>query len=99
MGGGKIMTYEEKIHAILTDCPGQGLPSSAPLLAMFLKDWRPVTPPVNSIENMTSAEIAMNFDDICPVSTKEVSAVMLYLGYQLHCGGMTGLRWSMKPAS
>lgn len=92
------MTYEEKINNILTDGTTSGLPSSAPLLAMFLKNWRPVVPPVGSLENMTSAEIAMNFDDICPISTKEVSAVMLYLGYQLHGEGISGLRWSMKPA-
>lgn len=92
------MTYEEKINSILTDGTPSGLPSSAPLLAMFLKNWRPVVPPVGSFENMTSAEIAMNFDDICPISTKEVSAVMLYLGYQLHGESISGLRWSMKPA-
>ena len=92
------MNYEETIEKIITDPAAMGLPHNAPVIAMYLSSWRPMIPPAQGSDNMTSLSIAGEFEDICPVSTQDVSAVMLKLGYRLECGGFMGIRWSMRRA-
>lgn len=90
-----MMSYEDKIKKAISEPQAAGLPSTAPLMAMLLSGYRPLNPPAGSIDNMTSTDIAAYFDDICPVSTADISAVMLYLGYSLYCH-ISGMEWSMQ---
>lgn len=59
------------------------MPATAPVLAMFLADFRPADERAARGDNMTSAEIIGAMEDICAFSTSEVAIVMSYLGYRL----------------
>ena len=89
------MSYEEIIEKIIADPASMRLPANAPLIAKYLSSWRPAMSTGDNEDHMTSLSIAEAFDDICPVSCQDVSAVMLALGYRLECGYHTGLRWAM----
>ncbi len=71
------------------------MPATAPVLAMFLADFRPAYERAARGDNMTSAEIIGAMEDICAFSTSEVAIVMSYLGYRLSVNNYRGLEWSM----
>lgn len=71
------------------------MPATAPVLAMFLADFRPADERAARGDNMTSAEIIGAMEDICAFSTSEVAIVMSYLGYRLSVNNYRGLEWSM----
>lgn len=87
------MTYEERIDSVITGKNETELPNLAPVLAMFLKDFRPSN--TLSGDNMTSAEIAYALEDIALLSINDIVEVMLYLGYSIVTNEFKGLEWGM----
>ena len=92
----KAMTYEEKIQAVINDPVNCGLSPMAPVLAMFLMDYRPIVPPVDVDTNMTSQEIAMELEANVILERNEITKVMLFLGYKLHFSTVQVNDWSMR---
>jgi len=92
----KAMTYEEKIQAVINDPVNCGLSPIAPVLAMFLQNFRPLTPPSHSEQNRNSKEIAIALKNLCEISINDISAVMLYLGFRMVPDPYGELMWAMK---
>lgn len=91
------LTYEEKIEAAISAPLENGLPETAPVVAMFAEDFRPVVPPDDGGDNMTSLEIVNALEDTCGLSTQEVARVMVFLGYRLNVNNLKGHEWAMAP--
>ena len=91
------MTYDEKILAIIENPDSLGISPCAPALAMFLRQFRPVTPPHNKGFYLTSAEIQAQLEEIADFTLKEITQVMLYLGYQLYVDHAASPQWAMQP--
>lgn len=89
------VSYEELIENIISDPSSFNLPQTAAVVAMFLKDFRPVNPPVPGGDNLTSFEIVQVLEDICGLSTQDVALTMTALGYRLAVNELKGLEWSM----
>ncbi|MCM1356518.1 MAG: hypothetical protein NC212_08960 [Staphylococcus sp.] len=77
------MTYEEKIEAVINDPATHGLSPMAPVLAMYLKNFRPLDPPVHNEENRTSEDIMTSLESIGTFTINEIAATMAWLGYRL----------------
>lgn len=87
--------YLQEIEDIIACPSAEGMPDNAPVVAMFLMEYRPELPPKHTPHNMTSADIAAALEDACQLSTSEVSEVMVKLGYRLWRDPVRGLVWSM----
>ncbi|GEM_PF-3045568 len=88
--------YTHRLQLIQAQETGwPSMPPTAPVLAMFLADFRPADAGAAHGDNMTSAEIIGAMEDICAFSTSEVAIVMSYLGYRLSVNNYRGLEWSM----
>lgn len=85
----------EKLAFAITDPVNNGLPETAPVVAMFLEHFRPV-PPCDADCFMTSMEIVQELEDICSLTTKDVALTMSFLGYRLHITQGSGPAWSMQ---
>ncbi len=89
---------EEKYLAILDDIiidpEGMNLPKLAPLVAMWLRDFRPGDPAEEHEFDRASDEIAQDLVDTALLTTNEVAAVLLKAGYRIrrYPGGAL---WSM----
>ncbi len=91
--------YLTKVQSVITRADGTGhLPDTAPIVAMFAERYMPIVPPTESGDNMTSYEIVQLLEDTCQLTTTEVAAVMLFLGYRLHVNGYRGHEWAMRAA-
>jgi len=90
------MTYEQRINAAINSPADYDLPATAPIVAMFAEQFRPVVPPVDGGDNMTSYEIVQALDDTCALSTKDVALTMVFLGYRLNVNTLKGHEWAMK---
>ncbi len=86
--------YLEALQAFIADCPG-----NLACIAMFLQNYRPLLPPAESGDNMTSLEIADALEDICSIETTQVAYVMTKLGYRLHSNAYNGLEWAMMAVA
>lgn len=88
--------YEEKIAQAIATPTDKNLSANAPVIAMFLAPFRPILPPRDNGDNMTSAEIKMALEDVTEVTLNEITEVMLYLGYRLHQNSYNGIEWAMS---
>ena len=75
--------YLERIRNIMEEKAG-AMPATAPIVAMFLRNYRPILPPEHWPGNMTSIDIARILEDTCHMSTTDIALVMLKLGYELY---------------
>lgn len=93
------MTREEYLNkvelAIERGAGAEHLPVSAPVVAMFARNYIPVDPPAASGDNMTSREIVELLEDTCSLSVTDVAVVMAYLGFRLHVNNYRGHEWAM----
>ncbi len=92
--------YLKKVEEVITrtgDASGMG--ETAPVVAMFLAGFEPVLPPAASPDNMTSLEIAQALEDTCSLTTSDVAAVMVRLGYRLNVNDYRGLEWAMRAVA
>lgn len=89
------MSYEQRITAAINAPSDYDLPVTAPIVAMFAAPYRPVVPPTNGGDNMTSYEIVQALDDTCALSTVDVSLTMVFLGYRLNVNTLKGYEWAM----
>ena len=87
--------YLQTIEDIIANPSNEGMPDNAPVVAMFLMDFRPELPPKETKYNKTSADIAMKLEDVCSLTVSDVSAVMVKLGFRLFRDPVRGLVWSM----
>ena len=95
MNGFDLNEYLQEIEDIIANPEEECLGNNAPVVAMFLMEYRPELPPKQSPHNMTSAEIVDALDDTCRLTTPEVSEVMVRLGYRLWHDPIRGHVWSM----
>ncbi len=95
MNSDNTMTYEQRIAAVISDPASLNLPPVAPIIAMFASQFRPMLPPANSNENLTSYEIIQALEDTCSLTTQEVAVTMVYLGYRLNINSYRGYEWAM----
>lgn len=89
------MTYEQRIEAAINAPSEYDLPVNAPIVAMFAAQYRPVVPPADCGDNMTSFEIVQVLDDTCALSTQDVALTMVFLGYRLNVNHLKGYEWAM----
>ncbi len=89
------MTYEQRIEAAINAPSEYDLPVNAPIVAMFAAPYRPVVPPADGGDNMTSFEIVQVLDDTCALSTQDVALTMVFLGYRLNVNPLKGYEWAM----
>ena len=68
----------------------------APILAMFLKAFRPVVPARDCEENLTSQEIADALEPIVHIELEDITDMMLYLGYEIVYVSLDLVTWSME---
>lgn len=91
-----LMTYEQRINAAINSPADYDLPATAPIVAMFAEQFRPVVPPVDGGDNMTSYEIVQILEDTCELSTLDVALTMVFLGFRLYVNDLNGYEWAMK---
>ncbi len=89
--------YLARLEDIIADPEGMGLPKLAPLVAMWLRDFRPGNPAEEHEFDHASDEIAQDLVDTAMLATNDVAAVMLKAGYRIrrYPGGAL---WSMTYA-
>lgn len=87
--------YLQEIEDIIKNPEAEGLQSNAPVVAMFLMEYRPELPPKQTPHNMTSADIAGALEDTCQLTNTEVAEVMVKLGYRLWRDPIRGFVWAM----
>lgn len=90
------VTYEQRINAAVNAPAEYNLPATAPIVAMFASQYRPVVPPADGGDNMTSFEIVQILDDTCALTTQDVALTMVFLGYRLNVNALKGYEWSMS---
>lgn len=88
-------TYEQLLNDAITASAQNNLPPTAPIVAMFASNYRPVVPPTTGGDNMTSFEIVQTLEDTCSLSTQDVALTMAFLGYRLYVNEYKGHEWSM----
>lgn len=87
--------YLQAIENIIANPEEEGLPACAPIVAMYMKDYKPQLPPKSTPYNMSSAKIASDLEDVWMMTASEVSAVMVKLGFRLWCDEVRGLEWAI----
>ena len=89
--------YLQKLESVICGTgEAASLPSSAPVVAMYLENYRPQIPPQQGTLNVTSFEIAEALSDVCSIPLNDVATVMLFLGYRLYRNFQGGFEWSME---
>ena len=96
MSAFSLSEYLEKIEKIIEDPAQYDLPDTAPVVAMFLMEYMPENPPKDTPHNLSSADIATALEDVCQLSTSDISAVMVKLGFRLWRDPIRGFVWSVK---
>lgn len=92
--------YLERLRKVIErDASAAHLPALAPVLAMFLEEFRPGDPTAENGDNMTSLDIVYSLEDTCNLTVNDVTQVMLFMGYRLHVGEYRGHEWAMVHAS
>lgn len=89
------LTYEQKIELAISAPVENGLPETAPVVAMFLENFRPA--PANGGGNcfLTSMEIVQTLEDTCSLTTNDVALTMTFLGYRLRICDGKGPEWAI----
>lgn len=90
------LTYEEKLEAAISAPAENGLPETAPIVAMFLEHFRPASAGDESNCYLTSMEIVQILEDTCSLSTNDVALTMTFLGYRLRIAEGKGPEWAMR---
>ena len=88
--------YLKRIDDAMTKYHDLGLSDYAPVMAMFLKNFRPVVPARDSEDNLTSKEIEDALEPIVYIETDEITDMMLYLGYEVVYVSLDLVTWSME---
>lgn len=92
---------EEKYLALLAqicvDPDSFGLPPLAPVVAMWLKDFRPGNPEEAHEFDHSSQSIAEELSEIAAITTNEIALVMVAAGYLIRRYPY-GTYWSMVYA-
>lgn len=89
--------YLETIARIIADPEEFGLPPLAPVVAMWLRDYRPGNPEERHEFDHASQEIAEDLRDIAVIGTNDIALVMLAAGYRIR-RYLGGALWSMVYA-
>ena len=89
------LSYEERVQVAITAPVDNGLPETAPVVAMFLEHFRPAPAGGNCDCPMTSMEIVQALEDTCSLATKDVALTMTFLGYRLRLSDGKGPEWAM----
>ncbi len=87
--------FEKRIDAAINALSENSLPATAPIVAMFASQYRPVVPPTDGGDNMTSYEIVQILEDTCELSTQDVALTMVFLGFRLNVNDLKGYEWAM----
>ena len=89
--------YLIKIESIINNTYESAveLPDTAPVVAMFLKDYRPYNGDKKSEDNRTSQDIITQLEDICQLTTTDVAKVMVFLGYRIKGDEYMDYIWGM----
>ena len=87
--------FEKRIYDAINAPIENGLPATAPIVAMFASQYRPVMPPTDGGGNMTSYEIVQILEDTCDLSTQDVALTMVFLGFHLNVNALKGYEWAM----
>lgn len=90
-----LLTYEKKVEAAISAPIENGLPETAPVVAMFLEHFRPATTRDGGDCFLTSMEIVQTLEDTCSLTTKDVALTMTFLGYRLRINEGKGPEWAM----
>ena len=89
--------YLETIEQIIADPDAFGLPALAPVVAMWLRDYRPGNPEQRHEFDHSSQEIAEDLRDVAQLGTNEIALVMVAAGYRIR-RYIGGALWSMEYA-
>ena len=89
--------YLEIIERIIADPEEFGLPPLAPVVAMWLRDYRPGNPEERHEFDHASQEIAEDLRDIAVIGTNDIALVMVAAGYRIR-RYLGGALWSMVYA-
>lgn len=89
--------YLKRLEEIIADPDDFGLPPLAPVVAMWLRDFRPGNPEQHHEFDHASQEIADDLADVAAVSTNEIALVMVAAGYRIR-RYIGGALWSMEYA-
>ena len=90
------MTYDEKLQAIIDNPTAMGFSPCAPILAMFLRGFKPIIPPGPSDNSLTSQEIQTALEQAAPFDLNEIARMMLFMGYQIYVDSNTVTEWAMR---
>lgn len=92
--------YLVKVMAVISgaDVP-ESLPVTAPIVAMFARDYEPAEIDDPEAEGWTSMEISGVLEDICALTTTDVAVTMAYLGFRLRVNPQGGHEWALRKAS
>lgn len=89
--------YLARLEDIILDPEKYGLPILAPVVAMWLRDYRPGNPEQRHEFDHSSQEIAEDLVGVAAVTTNEVAMVMVAAGYRIR-RYIGGALWSMEYA-
>lgn len=89
--------YLETIEQIIADPDAFGLPPLAPVVAMWLRDYRPGNPEQPHEFDHASQEIAEDLRDVALVASNDIALVMVAAGYRIR-RYRGGALWSMEYA-
>ena len=89
--------YLKRLAEIIADPDDFGLPALAPVVAMWLRDYRPGNPEQSHEFDHSSQEIAEDLRDVAQLGTNEIALVMVAAGYRIR-RYRGGALWSMEYA-
>lgn len=89
--------YLKRLEEIIAGPEGFGLPPLAPVVAMWLRDYRPGNPEERHEFDHASQEIAEDLRDIAVIGTNDIALVMVAAGYRIR-RYLGGALWSMVYA-
>lgn len=89
--------YLARLEDIILDPEKYGLPTLAPVVAMWLRDYRPGNPEQPHEFDLSSQEIAEDLRDVAQLGTNEIALVMVAAGYRIR-RYRGGALWSMEYA-
>lgn len=87
--------YLQGIEDIIANPEAEGLGPVAPVVAMYVQEYRPELPPKQSPHNMSTTDIMAELESLCLLTPSDVTEVMVKLGYRLWRDPDRGLVWSM----
>lgn len=83
---------EKRYRAALNDNTGAGMSGA---LCFMMANFRPVNPPEDTEDNMTSEDIAEALSPFGEISPERVTGIMITLGYRIAYVNAGIMGWSM----